>query len=197
MIDSLVEHTAQLSDRGLGSLQVQSNISQSAHHLAMAQATRNLLIKARRDLASGQIERADSYIVRALRLPHHDESEAPAGVQEAHMMLFTIVADALDESDQDASPWLDTVEAILPQCGETAREGLRWILRTLDHDYRLQPSERRRIRSIAPGTYSPDDENTFLNQAGNDEAAHRAVITEFLLAADAYETEFNRLGSLG
>jgi hypothetical protein len=190
----LAEQMASMSDRGLGDVQLRSNLAVSGQSLTMARAARNLLTKARRDLAAGCAERAGGYIDRALRLPYNDAVEASTAMWEAHMILFTVVSEALDASPEGESAWLDAAEAAVPQCGERAREDLLQTLRTLDRDYRLPVSERRRIRVIAPGDGIGD---VVHDRAGDDEATQRVVITELLLATTVYEAELGRLGVAG
>jgi hypothetical protein len=164
----------------------------------MSRAARNLLTKARRDFAAGRTERAGAYIDRALGLPYNDAVEASTAMWEAHMILFTAVSEALDASPEGESAWLDAAEAAVPQCGESAREDLLQTLRTLDHDYRLPASERRRIRTIVPGDARGNGIGDVVrDRAGDDEVTQRIVITELLLATTVYEAELGRLGIAG
>jgi hypothetical protein len=189
----LAEMAARLSDRGLGDVQVQSNLAESARSLTTALAAKNLLTKARRHLATGQVERAGSYLDRALHLPYDETEEAPTAANEAHMLLFTIVSKAMEQSDEGDPTWLDAAEATLPRCGEHAREDLLQTLRVIDHDYGVTPPEQRRIRAIAPsGTHSDGVGDVVRDRAGDDEATQRIVITELLLATTVYEAELDR-----
>jgi hypothetical protein len=193
MTEYLAELVARMSDRGLGDIQLRSNLDVSARSLTTARAAKNLLAKARRDLATGQVERAGSYIDRALRLPYNESAEAPTAASEAHMILFTIVSEALEDGDEGDCTWLDAAEATLPLCGEHAREDLLQTLRTIDHDYRVTPPERRRIRAIAPsGAHTNGVRDVVHDRAGDDEATQRIVITELLLATTVYEAELDR-----
>ncbi len=191
--DFVAEQMTRMSDRGLGDVQLRSNLAVSTQALTTARAARNLLTKARRDLAAGRGERAASYIDRALRLPYNEAAEAPTAAFEAHMILFTAVADALEDSTEGESTWLDAAEATLAQCGEHAREDLLQTLRALDHDYHLSAAERRRIRAIASGGAHVDGIGDVVHErAGDDEAAQRIVITELLLSTTVYEAELDR-----
>jgi hypothetical protein len=190
--DYMVEQLARMSDRGLGAVQLQSNLAASTQSLTTAKAARNLLTKARRDLAAGQLERAAAYIDRALHLPYNDTAEAPTAAYEAHMSLFTIVSDAVEAGDEDDPAWLDAAEAALPRCGEHAREELLQTLRTINHEYELAPSQRRRIRSIAPGDPQSDVGDVGGDRAGYDDDVQRTLITELLVATTVYEDELRR-----
>lgn len=193
MTGFVAEQITKMSDRGLGDVQVRTNLAVATQSFTTARAARNLLAKARRDLVTGLEERAASYIDRALRLPYNETAEAPTAAFEAHMILYTSVSDALENSGEGDATWLDAAEATLPQCGENAREDLLQTLRALDHDYRLAPSERRRIRAIAPGNaHGGGIGDVVHDRAGDDEATQRIVITELLLATTAYEVELDR-----
>ena len=87
-IDGFVEQITRMSDRGLGDIQVRSNLAVSTQSFTTARAAGNLLAKARRDLVTGPEERAAFYIDRALRLPYNETAEAPTAAFEAHMILF-------------------------------------------------------------------------------------------------------------
>lgn len=182
-----------MTDRGLGDLQVRSNLECSAQSRATAQAAENLLAKARRDLAAGKAERAGSYIDRALRLPFDEMNEAPAASSTAHMMLFSGIAEAVEDSIEDDHAWLGAAEATLRQCGEHAREDLLEILQVLDQDYSLAPVESRWIRSLAMGEHADEEVgDVVLARAGDDEAAQRVVVIELLLALTVFEDELTR-----
>lgn len=183
-----------MSDRGLGDVQLKSNLAESERSLTTSRAARNLLTKAKRDLAAGQVERAGSYIDRALQLPNNESELAPTAAHGAHMILFTIVSEALENSDDGDLTWLDAAEATVPQCGEHARKDLLQALRAIDHDYHVTPQERRRIRAIAPtGAHTDGVGDVVRDRAGDDEATQRIVITELLLCTTVYEAELDRL----
>jgi hypothetical protein len=193
MSDFLVEEMARMVDRGLGDLQVRSNLAWSEESHATSQAAENLLAKARRDLAAGEVERAGSFIDRALRLPFNEMTEAPAALSQAHLMLFSSVSDAFEDSAEDDQAWLDAAEATLRQCGGPAREDLLEILRVLDHDYSLLPVERRRVRALAMGGRAGVAVGDVVHaRAGDDREAQRVVVIELLLALTVFEDELAR-----
>lgn len=76
----LTEQVIKLSDRGFGGAPMQSNLASSQRSLTLARGARNLMDKARRHLAAGREERADSCIDRALDLPRNDFMEAPTAL---------------------------------------------------------------------------------------------------------------------
>jgi hypothetical protein len=187
----LAEHTTRLTHRGLGAIQVRSNLAESAQAMAVSQAARNLLSKARRDLAAGRSDRAAQYIDRALGLPFDEMAEANAAVHGAHMILHMAMTEALETCDEGDATWLDAAETVLPRCGAHAREDLLETLRVIDHDYRIQPAERRRIRRIAPGDGLVNGRgDVMMTRADDDQATQRQVVFELLHAAIDYETTF-------
>lgn len=106
----------------------------------------NVLRKARAVLATNP-EKASAYVDTALRLPFdEDEGQAPAAT-EAHLMLHALVTDAIEESDQDDSAWLDAAIDTLRASDAGGQTELRLVLEVVAHDYKLPPAERRRLRS--------------------------------------------------
>lgn len=90
--------------------------------------------------------------------------------------------------------WLDAAEAVLTRCDAHAREGLLQTPRVIDHDYRIRPAERRRIRRIAPGDWLVNGTgDVMLTRADHDQATQRQVVYELLHAAIDYETTFRHL----
>lgn len=192
--DRLTERLARLSDRGLGDVQMRSNFSLNSQAQAVARGARNLLSKARRDLAAGRPERAGSYIDRALALPPDGLIGAPTGVWAAHMILFTTVAEALEAAPEGNSRWLDAAEAALARCGGHAREDLLLTLRSLDLDHHLPPAERRRVRTLTSGDGRHERiEEHLAPLIEGGVTVQRAAVIEVLLATTIYEQELARL----
>ena len=67
------------------------------------------------------------------------------------MVLFCLVADALEESDADDSQWLDAAIAALAGADEAGRCTMRDVLAAIDHDYHLSRTERSSLRSATAG----------------------------------------------
>src|SRR3712207_2833221 len=132
------EQLAAAVDRGLGDLQLQSNLSARALNQASYRAADNLLGKARRALGEGDRDRAARYVEKATRLPFDGVERAHPAVHEAHMLLFSTVTDALESSATSSTGWLDAAEAALAGCGPHAREDLLQTFRAIDNDYALQ-----------------------------------------------------------
>lgn len=136
------------ADRPLGDIQLGSNWELSRSSRAMWSGAENLLIKASRALRAGDGDRAAALVNRAVSLPFDDlEGAAPAAIA-AHMLLFSSVTDALEESSAADQRWLDSAIDVLdlPDSADPARSEMRHVLAEVDNDYDLPPEERRRLR---------------------------------------------------
>jgi hypothetical protein len=181
------------SERGLGDAQLRSNLATSTQYLALSEGATNLLTKACRDLAAGRPERAASLVDRALRLPRPERDEPRIGAYEAHIILFSRVCDAVEDSEKHDYAWLDAAEAALPRCGDRARQGLLRTLWAIDQDYRLEPAESRRIHALVPhNSDGADLPNTVEDLDDADEATARAAVIELLQATIIYEAELHQ-----
>ena len=99
--DTTSTYLAKESDRGLGDIEFFKHRAISSFSRASSEAARNLLHKAQRALDDDDTERARAYVTRAVQLPFDEAEEVPPVAWEAHMLLFTAVTDALEESDED------------------------------------------------------------------------------------------------
>jgi hypothetical protein len=110
----ILQRLARATERGLGDLQVRSNLDLRRFDRVSYMSARNLLIKASRALAAGDRERATRYDDRATALPFDDNKQANPVVFEAHMHLYKVVADAADTSAVNCTCWLDAAESCSP-----------------------------------------------------------------------------------
>ena len=121
----------------------------------------NLLHKAARALASGDDDRALSLIGRAAGIPWDAFEEEIPAAGSAHMMLFCLVADAVEDSDEDDTAWLAAVLATLDEVDGSGRADLQHCLAVIAHDYRLPSAVRvlveRTISDTDPDTIRLDD----------------------------------------
>lgn len=134
-------------DRPLGDVTLVSNRARSTFSHGLQAAAENLLVKALRAIQAGDSRRAETYVARAVHLDFDDHEEVHPAWLQAHMLLFEAVTDALEECPDDDHSWLDAALAILPECGEYALPELQQVLATIDHDWRLEPRESRRVRA--------------------------------------------------
>lgn len=135
------------ADQPFGNVESISGRTLQPFSRAGLQAAGNLLSKAGRALAEGDADRAMRYVDRAARLPfdHHEET-APVAF-EGHMMLFSIVVDALEDCPPDDSRWLDAAVHTLQKADECATYDIRDVLMAIAGDYEISSSERARIRT--------------------------------------------------
>ncbi|UUZ58265.1 hypothetical protein [Nocardioides sp. B-3] len=142
---------AEQADRPFGDVESQSGRTLQPFSVASQQGATNLLSKASRALDDGDLNRAKAFIDRAVRLPYdHHELAAPAA-RAAHMELFCLVTDTLEECEPGDSRWLDAALVVLSTADDAAGFDLRDVLMAIDQDYELSSRERSRIRSaVAP-----------------------------------------------
>jgi hypothetical protein len=180
----VLERVARAADRGLGDLEVRSNIEGMTFAAIPYRAARNLLLKAGRALAIGDLDRMNRYIDRALELPFDEVEQVNPAVQEAHMGLYSAVTDAVESADEDCSCWLDAAESALAVCGDRSREDLLGILRLVDSEYQLQEKERRRVRKL---TGDVVDRDVTMTRVDDDRGEQVEVIVELLRTVAVYD----------
>ena len=113
-------------------------------HWEMAE---NVLRKARAVLAENP-EKASAYVDAALRLPFDEEDQQEPAALQAHLMLFGLLTDAIEESDQDDSAWLDAATEVMEASEPAGRAELRSVLEAIEMDFTLPAAELRRLRRV-------------------------------------------------
>jgi hypothetical protein len=146
-LGDLDRYLAKHADAPFGDVELVSDRTLQPFSIAGQQAASNLLTKASRALDDNDIERARSYVARAVRLPYDGHERCHPAAMEAHMALFCLVTDALEDSEEGDSRWLDTALAVLPVADEAGRCVMRDVLVAVDHDYFLTRAERTSLRS--------------------------------------------------
>lgn len=126
---------------------------------AVQEAAENLLAKALRHLSRDDGPRATAIIERALALPFDEHEEVQPALWQAHMLLFDLVSEAAETSDDEDSAWLDAALAALDAAPAVAAAELKAVLATMASDYHLLPQETRRIRAATPGADPYDEED--------------------------------------
>lgn len=149
--EELARYFAERADRPFGDAESASGRLLQRFSVAGQEAAINLLVKAERALDRGETERARAYVDRATRLPYDRHEEAHPAAMEAHMQLFCLVTDVLEESAEDDWGWLDAAVAALSSADEAGRCTLRDVLAAVDQDYQLRPRERRALRTAVDG----------------------------------------------
>jgi len=140
-----------MADRLLGDVVLASNRAASTVSLGLHAAAENLLVKALRAAGTGDHDRAGAYVARAVRLGFDEHEKVQPAWSQAHMLLFGMVVDALEERPADDHRWLDAALAVLADCGDYARTALLHSLAVVDHDWQLERQESRRIRAALDG----------------------------------------------
>lgn len=149
------------TDQPLDGVRHASGRAMSAVSLGLHAAAENLLIKALRAVRSGDAERAEGYVTRAAQLDFDDHEQVHPARQQAQMLLFSSVTDALEGCEAGDDRWLDAALAVLPDCEAHARAELLSVLADVDHDWEVERDESRRIRAALAGlTPSLDLEDT-------------------------------------
>jgi len=139
------------ADQPLDGVRHASGRALSAVSFGLHTAAENLLVKALRAARSGDVERAEAYVTRAVRLDFDDHEQVHPAPQQAQMLLFTAVTDALEECELGDGRWLDAALTVLPDCEEHARAELLSVLADVDHDWHVEPHESRQIRAARAG----------------------------------------------
>jgi len=182
-LSSLGELLTTDADLPLDDLRHASRRTMSAVSFSLAVAAENLLIKALRAARSGDLDRARAYVTRALRLDFDEHERVHPARQQAQMLLFNAVTDALEDSQEGDHRWLDAALAVLPDCEEHARAEFLGVLNAVDQDWDVEPDESRRIRTTlghpAPALELQDTRSV-------PEAEYVQVILQVLTAASAY-----------
>ena len=131
----------------LGELRWASNRLRSQESFAARDGAENLLSKARRALAADD-DRADALIRRACSMPCDDWEGSSPAAQAAVMMLFSLLVDDLEESDEDDPTWLAAVLAAFDAAPVDGRADLQHVLRDIANDYNLNRRESAALRRM-------------------------------------------------
>lgn len=167
-------------------------IRNAQFHTAMVGAD-NLLDKAARALREGDEQRATRLIDRAAAMEWDDREERFPGVAAAEMLLFTLVTDVLEDSDEDEHQWLDAALDVMATGGvgaELLADALYAIGEgSLDY-YDLTPVEHRRLLA-GTGTRPLDPDHGMVETTPAVDRA--ALIRGFVETANAYAARLRSL----
>jgi hypothetical protein len=148
---SLLEYLDERSNRPFGDVEAHSGRVLQPFSFAGQRAAENLLIKARRALDEHDADRARAFVDRAVRLPFDEHEKAAPVALAAHMDLFCVVTDTLEQNADDDAGWLDAAVAVLRDAEDAAAYELRDVLVSIEHDYALSPHEHKTLRAaVAP-----------------------------------------------
>lgn len=135
-------------NRPFGQAELASGLALAPISAALSVGAENLLSKATRALHDGDLERATAMVLRAASLPFDEHEEVAPAAMAAHMQLFSLVVDTLEECTEADRRWLDLALDVLVSANEHGRCTMRDVLAEIDQDYRLPPAEQRRLRAV-------------------------------------------------
>lgn len=187
--DTTSTYLAKESDRGLGDIAFFRHRALSPFSRASSEAARNLLHKAQRALDDDDTERARAYVMRAVQLPFDEVEEVLPVAWEAHMLLFTAVTDALEESDEDDAAWLDAALDVLASAGTAGRSAMASVLSDVPSDFEVSRQEEKRLRRAIAGI--PPETEPFERGSSPDEKAEHVL--EVVRTTNAYEDALDDL----
>lgn len=133
--------------RPFGDAEFVSGRTMQRFSFAGQEAATNLLTKAIHALDSDERDRARRYVDRAVRLPYDRHEETEPVAMAVHMMLFSDVTDAVEDSDEDDPAWLETAIGVMSTAGECGRCTMRDVLTAIDQDYQLRRVESASLRT--------------------------------------------------
>jgi hypothetical protein len=171
-------------DRPFDGVAMASNHVRLAQSSALQESAENLLVKALSALDTGDHARAEAMVRRALSLPFDDYEESTPAWWRAYMLLFSSIADELEDAAGEDAAWLDAALAADEQVDGFGRRALWSALSVIDHDYELDRSASRRIRARLGGVQPLHDWQDLLPEG--DEAIVPAIL-QVLAAFNAYD----------
>ena len=137
------------ADQPFGDAELVSGRTLSAFSRAGLTAADNLLAKADRALAAGDLQRARRFVDRAAALPYDEHEQTAPAAYAASMLLFTDVTDTLERSPEGDSSWLDAAVGALSSGDGWGQSEMRHTLLVVRQDYVIEPSESRTIGDAA------------------------------------------------
>lgn len=153
--DAVARYLREQADRPLGDALLASGRTLAPFSQALGLGAENLLVKAIDALEAQDEDRATALVRRAVGLPFDEHEEVVPAAAAAHLMLFNLVTDVMEDSPDDDERWLDAALGILSDSDGPARLDVRDVLVAIAQDYDLTQNERRRltagIRGVEPG----------------------------------------------
>jgi hypothetical protein len=130
----VTEPTAERTTDRLEALRQESNLVLAEVSQGQQLAATNLLEKAAVALHRGDRDTARAMVRRAQALGHDQHEDVDVCSWSAHMTLFTLVADVMEDSDEEWA-WLDAAATALPAVPEAGRLELLDVLVTISKEY--------------------------------------------------------------
>lgn len=178
------------ADRPFGDAELVSGQTLAPFSRAGLSAADNLLAKADRAMSAGDLQRAGDLIDRAAALTYDRHEQTAPAAYAASMMLFNAVSDALEDSPEGDSRWLDAALEALSATDGWGQSEMRRTLLVVRQDYVIEPSEKRTIAGAAAEV--PDRPEL----ADRTLAAHElfAAVTSVLQTLQAYRASLKKYG---
>ena len=176
-------------ERPLGDVRLASGRSLQPFSDGLREGAFNLLVKAMRSLASGDQARADRLVDRALSLPFDEHEEWSPAAASAEFLLYNAVTDALEDSEEDDTAWLEAALAALAHAGPHAGPILRHVLESMLSVYEVSNDERRRLKA---GIADVPDRGELVDQSLTG-AELKAAILDILGTCNTYAAELAAL----
>lgn len=148
---SMAAFFRQQADQPLGDVQFASGRTLAPFSRAGLMAAENLLVKAERALAEGDLERMNHFVDRATKLNYDEHERTAPAAFAASTMLFGAVVDALERSGEGDSTWLDAAVEALASSDGWGQSAMRHTLVVISQDYVVEPSEDRAIAGAVAG----------------------------------------------
>jgi hypothetical protein len=147
----VTEPTSEATSARIEALRHESNLVLAEVSQGQQRAATNLLEKAAVALHRGDRDTARTLVLRTQALGHDEHEDVDVCSWGAHMTLFNLVTDVLDDSD-DEWAWLDAAATVLQAAPESAvpeagRQELIDVLVTISKEY-LEHTESARLRPL-------------------------------------------------
>jgi len=130
-------------------LRDESNLVLAEVSQGQQRAATNLLEKASVALYRGDRDTARALVLRTQALGHDEHEDVDVCSWGAHMTLFNLVTDVMDDHD-DEWAWLDAAATVLPTVPEAGRLELVDVLVTISKEY-LDHTAATRLRPLIRG----------------------------------------------
>lgn len=189
--EAIVQLIAERAEQPFGLARLASSMTMNQLSLASHEGATNLLTKAARALRLGDQDRAVALVERAVRMPYDEHEGVAPAAWAAHMMLFNLVADAIDGGDPEGSAWLDAAQELVARSGEPAAPEVRNALESIREGYQLDEDESRRLRTVVARI----PERAPLHELELSAAELTEEILAILGACNAYDDALVRLRS--
>jgi hypothetical protein len=143
----VTEPTGERTADRLEALRLESNLVLAEVSQGQQIAATNLLEKAAVALHRGDRDTARAMVRRAQALGHDEHEDVDVCSWSAHMTLFNLVTDVLEDSDEEWA-WLDATATVLPAVPESGREELIDVLVIISQEYQLDHIASTRLRPL-------------------------------------------------